>query len=832
MKITFLEAKKPLTKSYSLSEQNELLKSNYPMLSRFTTHSHEVSSLNEFYARIVEHAKLNHCLLKGNTNVPLVNEPRAGSTSSDATTLWACWDFDKAPYDSVEEALAEIRTANQSSPFDEVSYIVQYSASHGLPGTVGLNCHVFMILSAAVPAPYLKAWLMSLNLKCSSLTAGVALSASHATLSYPLDITTCQNDKLLYIAPPVLSAALVKHLGKARFNEANRFQLVIKKHQALPVDRIANIDLHTMRQLAHTHKNELRKADGYSAMRSLPKMEAGSYTIVNPGDAVQTGIRVGEHYTHMNLNGGDSWSYYHSNDDFEYLYCFKHEDEKFRMREILPHYYAGLETARKAFNAAPTETGDQILAFCDFKSASYWRGKWNEGTQELVLAQAHTSAMLNDYLLEHGKRELDFVPSWDIRFDPTSSTRVDVLGKTVNTYVPSEFMRLEYTKAGPAATAKLRTACPRTLEVMAHTLNTTVDSELFEYWLNWWAVVYQTRSKTITAWLIAGDEGTGKGTIVNHIITPTLGASNVKHRDGAVLEDGFNSWLEDSIVVFINEINIAASTMSRKIKETLKHWITEPTIPIREMRRTQYEAKSYLNLIMFTNNKESLQISEGDRRYNITEYQATKIVYDDEDVAAIRAENAAWVSYIMSRPMCRNTASVNIKTEARQALIETTRTSNEEVTVQLMKGSLNYFLGMMPDMELQAELHGLNTAYAGHYTSIITREVERLVAEPKVTVGKPTTVASKLTRDELLTMFEHSVGNMPTSAAKFTQFLKHRGITIEPMRVDGELLRGMHVKWSATPEQYDELQAWYDSTKKPVSSTKVVSITTKKARVV
>lgn len=832
MKITFLEAKLPLTKSYSLSESGELKKSNYPNVARFRSHAHEVKTLSEFYARIVEHANLNHCLLKGNTNVDLDFESRAGTTSTDDTTLWMCFDLDHAPGETVEEFMSSLHTDGQTSPLDDVSYIVQYSASHGMPNSVGLNAHVFVQLSHAVHAPYLKAWLMQLNLKVPFLSKSVALSATNTVLSYPLDITTCQNDKLLFIAPPVLSAPLIKQLGKSKFNEAHRFQLVTKKLQALPIERIANVDLNTMRQLAHTFKNDMRKDKGMMTMRSQPKLEGEFYVIVNPGEAVITGMKSSEDYTYFNLNGGDSWSYWHRNDDYTKIYCFKHPDDIFRTRELLPSYFRTKEAERVALNAAPTEAGEIVLAFCDFKSASYWRGKWNPATQELNIAQAHTSAMLNDYLLEHGKRELDFVPSWDIRYDPTSKVRVDVLGKTVNTYVPSEYMLLEYPKAGPAALAKLRAACPRTLAVMAHVLNTEQDSELFEYWLNWWAVVYQTRTKTITAWIIAGDEGTGKGTIVNHIITPTLGATNVKHRDGAVLEDGFNSWLEDSVVVFINEINIAASTMSRKIKETLKHWITEPTIPIREMRRTQYEAKSYLNLVMFTNNKESLQISEGDRRYNITEYQDVKVVYNDDDIAAIRAENGAWVSYIMSRPMDRNIASVNIKTDARQQLIETTRTSIEDVAVHLKRGDLNYFLSMMPDMELQAELHGLNTEYSGHYAAVIKREIElMLTGTTQARSGRPTVAAGKLSRDELLSLFEYLVGNVPATPSKFTKYLKHRSIDVKLIKREGRVFRGVHVQWSATAEQYEELKTWLASTVKPASKLSLVT-STKKAKVV
>lgn len=834
MKLTFLEAAVPLTKSYSLSKSGELQKTSYPLVKNFTSHEEEYSSLSEFYKLVVAHAKQNHCLLKGNVRAALNNEPRAGSTISDASTLWICLDFDKAPFKDVEDALEKLHIKDQVSPFRDVSYIVQYSASHGLPGTVGLNCHVFIQLSHPVHAPYLKAWLMYLNLRCESLRSGIKLGSSNAALSWPLDITTCQNDKLLFIAPPVLNG--IKDPLK------NRIQLVPKALQQLPIERIAKVDLDTMRNAAHTLKNELRVAAGYDKLRNVTKYEAGYYTISKPGRSVITSdIREANGFATFNVNGGDSWSYYHPVDNYEYIYCFKHQEERFVTKDFLPDYWEAKEKERIERNAAPTEDGDILLAFSDFKSSSYWRGLWSPRTHNLSIAQVGNASMLNDWLMSYGRDKLDFVPPWNIIFDPTKDFVVDVDRKIVNTYVPNKFMRNTY-----APNSKARyTKCPTIIKTILHVLNCDETSEEFEHFMNWLAVIYQKRIKTQTAWVLSGTEGTGKGTLGNKILAPTLGHEYVASRLGNSLEEIYNGWMERCIVAVLDEVDLAASDKKNVIHQSMRKYITDSPMPYRHMHRMSYEADSFINFILCTNSKESIHITEGNRRYNIGKYQPEKLQFGQADLDMIEKELPHWVNYIMTRDADVDKAAQIIKTEAHMQLVEVSRTSVDDVATRIMRGDMMYFLGFMPDLELQAELHGLGNGIADHYADIISREVTALrnhgtdtssltvqekaaLTKQGIKVGKNDRILrSRISRDELYTLFEYTVGNMPSTPAKFTQFLRHRDIHVEPVKLNNKLVRGMYVMWLVPSTKLDELDEWLAAHTKPAATGKVVQLKAK-----
>ena len=154
MDLFFLESRIPLTKTFSPQG-----KSPYPMVSNFTSHKEKITSLIDFHAALTVHSEAGHCLLKGPLRRPLTSESRAGATASDDMTQWVCLDFDKHEAADIDDELTTLGLG-------DISYVLQYSASHLLDGTEGtISAHVFMLLNHALPAPTLKNWLTSLNLK-------------------------------------------------------------------------------------------------------------------------------------------------------------------------------------------------------------------------------------------------------------------------------------------------------------------------------------------------------------------------------------------------------------------------------------------------------------------------------------------------------------------------------------------------------------------------------------------------------------------------------------------------------------------------------------------
>jgi hypothetical protein len=90
MKLTFLEARVPLTKAIALDGT----RTNYPLVQKFRNHEVSIQTIQDFHQALVHHASLGHCLLKGNCLRPLVWESRAGATDPNEPTEWLCLDLD------------------------------------------------------------------------------------------------------------------------------------------------------------------------------------------------------------------------------------------------------------------------------------------------------------------------------------------------------------------------------------------------------------------------------------------------------------------------------------------------------------------------------------------------------------------------------------------------------------------------------------------------------------------------------------------------------------------------------------------------------------------
>ena len=195
MQLFFLEAAIPLTKSYT-QKAGVMTKTPYPFVWDFTSHEEHPSTLQEMFSMLQHHAALGHCLLKGTIAKPLIRESRAGSTTTGAMTDFVVLDLDGLDAPSLDGLLAGLGLA-------DISYIVQWSASYGIENKL-LRAHVFMLLDKPAAAPLLKQWLIQQNHYLPLLSAALKLTKTGNAISWPLDVSACQNDKLIYIAPPLL----------------------------------------------------------------------------------------------------------------------------------------------------------------------------------------------------------------------------------------------------------------------------------------------------------------------------------------------------------------------------------------------------------------------------------------------------------------------------------------------------------------------------------------------------------------------------------------------------------------------------------------------------
>ena len=475
----FLEAAVPLTKTITPTH-----KLPYPLVKNFTGHAEEVTTPVEFFKAVQKHAAKNHCLLKGSLTRPLTNEPRANTTRSNDETEWVCLDFDRFETHNIEEQLAAM-------DLGDVSYVLQYSASHGLPENEGtVSAHVFMLLSEAVQAPALKSWLMGQNL--SLFRDELRLSRDKNQLSWPLDITTCQNDKLLYIAKPVFK-------GCDDPLEASRIQFITKPLPTIPVERLAERHMDALKNEARDALNKLRKAEGLKPRVAGTSWVSGKEVLNKPTVASVTGIKDAGDWIRLNLNGGDSWAYCHPKENFELIYDFK-SDSWYKTKELLPEYYQDLKSQQEELNATPTEEGDLILAFRDLRTASYFNGFWNPGERKLELYPAKNETQLDHWMRSHGRTIGDFIPVWDMSYNPREDWTVDEEAHRINTFQTTPYFYVE-----PQSNDKW----PSILKIICHMLgeDKAERTELVEHFLNWFAAIFQRQFKPLTAFVCHGVEG-------------------------------------------------------------------------------------------------------------------------------------------------------------------------------------------------------------------------------------------------------------------------------------------------------------------------------------
>ena len=241
MQITFLSADRPLTKSYTKLPDGTISKSSYPHAYEFTSHVEAVTDLPGFLAALNKHAAVGNCILKGIPTKTLVKESRAGSTNTQDATQWLCFDIDGIP-DVVTTTTANgmvisspytLENFMQEIGLPTTSYVVQWSASYGIENKF-IRCHVFVLMDRAVSAPLIKQWLIHINHSVATLKASQQLTKTGNSLTWPLDITTCQNDKLLYITPPVLKG-IKNPLGKQP-----RTELVKKTNDVFTFPAVVN----------------------------------------------------------------------------------------------------------------------------------------------------------------------------------------------------------------------------------------------------------------------------------------------------------------------------------------------------------------------------------------------------------------------------------------------------------------------------------------------------------------------------------------------------------------------------------------------------------------
>lgn len=765
MNVVFLSASMPLTKSYALDKAGVLTKTSYPHAFEFTSHEEHCPDLNTFLAALLKHADLGHCLLKGTITTPLVSQSRAGATSTQDPTGWLCLDIDGLPANT-DDAKYAVDSLLSELGLSTVSYIIQWSASYGISNK-DLRCHVFIFLSRPVSAPLIKQWLIQSNHTVSRLRDCQQLTKTGNSLTWILDITACQNDKLLYIAPPVLKG-IKNPLGKQP-----RIELITKTNKVF--DFPVNVNAGKNRDLTDKRILELREQSGMPKRKMTYKMAGGNEILVKPDSCDITEVKQERGFVYFNINGGDSWAYYHPENNPEYIFNFKGEPV-YLTKELLPDYWKTLQQA----GSREASDGLIYLAFCDRLSGTYYKGTYDKANDVLDLNIAKGLIILQHFMLQHGMVLGDFVPEWDLVFDPQSALTVDFENRIVNTFQLSEYMKKE---------PKVVKECPPTIfRFMHHALGSDID--ITEHFINWCAYIVQKRTRTLTAWVLHGVEGTGKGVLINNILRPLFGPKQTSVVTMRELTSPYNAYMRQAFLVICEEMQSSTMMDESGVMAVLRNFITEPQVMIRMMYALPVEQTNYCNFILTSNKTDVIAVPKGDRRMNIAKYQPKKFYPTQEalsrapvDMAKIQKELQTFYDFLVGYPCNESAAQTVIQTEDRNTMIDISETAIDTVSSALLDGSMEFFLDQLPTNS-KIKTNALESNRIADYKEVL---YDLLIRTDALT-GKV-----NIQRDELRILYEYTVGKMPESPNKFTSLIKHHRVHVKKVWSGEKTVAGISV---------------------------------------
>lgn len=781
----FLSADKPIVKRYEIDPTNNgIIKHPYPFVYEVTSTKERVASLLDFTNHIVKYAAQGGCLVKGTLGRDLVCESRKGSTNSEELTEWVCLDLDGVSgYQSVDHFLADVGAA-------DTDFVLQWSSSMGIENKAGFRCHIFMQLDKPTHPQVLKNWLMDLNLSRPTLSNQLELTKTGNALRWPLDITTCQNDKLLYIAPPDLGKGIVDPFSKKGvppLANTPRISLEQRKRKKFSVPNSLVLQ-DALRGRIHAKVAELRVAAGLPKPKSIKyKFDGTVEYMVNPGQATITDMKEERGFVYFNLNGGDSWAYYHPLEAPEFIYNFKGEPA-YRTQDLLPGYWAKL--SQQAASGAPDAKGNIYLAFREFTSGVYWNGVYNTDTDKLELYPAKSETQLRHFMKNNRMPMGESVPDWRRVFEPNNPNVIDRQAQTVNIYNPSELMK-------DPQPPKEKKAPPTIDRIIDHVLGN--DPATLDHFYNWLATIIQYKTRAGTAWVLQGTQGTGKGLLMHNILTPLFGYENVAAKRMEELESQFTEFMENKFIVFIDEIESGRSLYHTKVTAKLKNLIVEPMISIRNMYRPAYLAPNFASMLFASNKPSSVEIAPDDRRFNVGAYQEHKLQISQTEISDIETELPKFYAYLMHYPADPDRARTPLISKSRSTLIDISRTAIDTISDALLAGDLQTLWDHLPSQKSLTPGNALIQAKAQGYRDLIVSIVSDLANNVNIT------------RDELFTIFEYTVGNMPTSPNKLTSMLKHHRLHLKPIWKHNRSVRGIEVDWKVD-------QAWMQQALKEIAA--------------
>lgn len=818
MELIFLSSKQKLVKEISDKGVTP-----YPLVKNFTSHTEMVNDCNELFTTLTTHAAAGHCLHKGLLTKKLKNSPRAGMADRNAPTDYIVFDLDgiQLPNCSVPNVIEEddIKTIAKQfvhylpSEFQDVSYVAQASASLGCKGNT-ISMHLFFLLERPVYPRALKEWFRSLNFSITMLAEQLKLSSNGQSLTYPIDISVADNSKLIYIAPPKF-INIQDPCSGSRFVKIDRGSSTI---DIFPL--VKEVNRERLSNLSIQVKNNLRKEIG------LPKKNAKTQNLAvgdefvelldNPDKMTIQVSRVSEPYVNCNINNGDSGGYYFLLTNPHYMYNFKGEPI-WEIEKADPEFYRWI--FEKFQDKISKDKNLKPVVLRDFFTDTYYNGLFDTKLQQFDDSFPLTptnKTSLEGFMKSHNRPSPDFIPDARVVFDPSNNTGINLkeVPYYVNMYRQSEYMlaaqtpdeELEYGTA-----IKLHDTTPNVYKLITHILGGGTTE--FEHFVNWLAYIYQNKNKAMTAWILTGVPGTGKGLFIHKILKPLFGEAQVPMRALENIEEQFNLYMRTALFLAVDEFRMGDSGNIGKMADKLKHQITEPNLTIRAMRTNQIELPSFCNFIFLTNRADAVKIEEGDRRYNVAPRQERKLeeVYPEllTNINELSTELYVLAGTLKTFKVNERMAHTVLENTAKEEMRQVSMSVLEEFATAIKTGDLPFFTDILDIPLTNAfDAGGISTAqrYVKNWIATANEELVIPVAHLKLVYDILTDSKNKM------------------SVRDFTKAMSRLNIKPSRKRIGTDRTtsapRGVVITWIITEDIKDNLiKDYFDSNDQSLLNT-------------
>ena len=818
MELIFLSSKQKLVKEISTEGVTP-----YPLVKNFTSHTETVENCDELFTTLTQHAAAGHCLHKGLLTKKLKNSPRAGVADRNAPTDYIVFDLDgiQLPNCAVPNVIEEddIKTIAKQfvhylpSEFQDVSYVAQASASLGCKGNT-ISMHLFFLLDRPVYPRALKEWFRSLNFSIPVLAEQLKLSSNGQSLTYPIDISVADNSKLIYIAPPKFTNVQDPCSG-SRFVKIDRGASTI---DIFPLVREVNRE--RLSHLSIQIKNNLRKEAGLpkktSKTQNLTVGDEYVELLDNPDKMTIQVSRISDPYVNCNINGGDSGGYYFLLTNPHYMYNFKGEPI-WEIEKADPEFYRWI--FEKFEDKISKEKNLKPVVLRDFFTDTYYNGLFDTKLQQFSDAFPLTptnKTSLEGFMKSHNRPFPDFVPDARVVFDPSNDTGINLkeVPYYVNMYRQSEYMLAAQTpgEALEYGTAiNLHQLTPNIYKLISHILGGGAAE--FEHFINWLAYIYQNKNKAMTAWILTGVPGTGKGLFIHKVLKPLFGEAQVPMRSLENIEEQFNLYMRTALFLAVDEFRMGDSGNIGKMADKLKHQITEPNLTIRAMRTNQIELPSFCNFIFLTNRADAVKIEEGDRRYNVGPRQERKLeeVYPEllSNITELQTELYVFAGALKSFQVNERMAHTVLENTAKDEMRQVSMSVLEEFATAIKTGDLPFFTDILDIPLTNAfDAGGISTAqrYVKNWIATANKELVIPIAHLKLVYDILTDSKNKM------------------SVRDFTKAMSRLNIKPSRKRIGTDRTasapRGVVITWIITEDIKDNLiKDYFDSNDQSLLNT-------------